>query len=196
MKQLRKSNAKYLLLLLVILQFICINCNRKTGFEVQRFLMNNTELDSLTELFITNLFKFDSINGIENQKRIPILIYGKNDSVITITFSYSNKKNISMELFRSNLRLLGYANNNYCNDILLLVSPNVKFSELGIFYIFTYPDTVEKNLDYLNFPNLIYHYDKVGENYYSSPIVNDDNRRFVYYYQNGRIIPKSKYSLF
>jgi len=177
--------------LVIIMILFVVGC-RKTNFDtsLQCFSLNNNELDSLMIIYTNQTFLSNCKIQIDRDKLIPLMILQDNDSTIELIFTYRERYEISYFISRENYRILGYCNDNYKEDLVILVDCNSsKLENLGRFYDLVLPSQKIKNFDYL-FDQRVeykYTYSKENKNYQNSPFYWEEYAKFHFFYKTGML---------
>jgi len=178
-------------ILVMIMSLYVVGCrNTKLDTSLQCFKLNNTELDSLMIIYTNQTFLSNCKIQTERDKLIPIMILQNNDSTIELIFTYRERYKISYFISRENYRILGYCNDNYKEDLVLLVDCNSsKLENLGRFYSLVLPTQKVKNIDYL-FDQRVeykYTYSKENKNYQNIPFYWEEYPMFHFFYKTGML---------
>ena len=174
---------------------ITLSCSKQDGMLLQELKIKNYQLDSLALLYTNGINKLD----IENPKNkcadnelIPVVIFNYGDSVIKFTFTYREKNEIANSIIMHNFRIIGFCNNEYKEDLILLVDSKIQYSKLD--YILDPFVSPTNNLKkFKNIINLKFrYYDNVefmGNKKLVMTMLHEEHRKFLYFYKNGKIYP-------
>lgn len=134
----------------IILGLFFISCSKKErGFELQKYTICNTQLDSITSLFTLKVHEME----IKNSKEYAtLLILNVIDSKKGFSFLNMPIDDVSICIFRYNYRILGYSDKN----VILLCNSRINLYDIDNYFDFVLPIDVYKNVSFLYFPSKLY----------------------------------------
>lgn len=124
------------------------------GFVLEEFVIDNVGLDSIVQSVLENDQKTFPCIESDTQKVLALNLQS-NDSAILFTFSFFPQKELVYSIYRNNYRIVGYAEYNK-HDVILLSDIN-HISDFGtLFAEFIHPTGNKKKFDYMIFPDNFY----------------------------------------
>ena len=145
-------------MIVILFAAIFASCGGKhdvnKGFALDEFAIDNYRLDSIILSIFDN--STGSFPGIEcHAEKVLSLNFQSKDSAILFVFSFSPKNELVNSIYRNNYRIVGYAEYDK-HDVILLSDIN-HISDFGtLFAEFIHPTGNKKTFDYMVYPNNIY----------------------------------------
>nr|WP_320059426.1 hypothetical protein [uncultured Bacteroides sp.] len=161
----------------------CKNKSKHNGFELQRFKVINSQLDS-----IIHGIK-DSTHILKDGENVLILVLRIYDSNPEFCFTSAKAEDVSDDyIYSNNSRIIGYIDDKMI-PIIVLSNEFKKYEFEFYFYKFIIPTNDKKYFDFIYFPNDQYTVDKNGKGF--PPPLFDPY--FYYYTYKGNKISPSNY---
>lgn len=173
----------------VLILLLMASCANSDAYMLQEFKMNNRDLDSLAQLYTNELFKSNEKNEYYEKAYALLLIIEKVDSNgVSMTFKLYGRSEVSGFIFNYNYRVLGYCNNGYKEDLLVLDGSGLKYNDLSPVYKLILPEDHFKKFDYVFLPKMKYEYSQQTDSTYLSGFIpTGEFVKIGYVYSDGRI---------